>query len=72
MYDAENIEFRFHMFRETLDSFVVGKFNVPMFKGNINDDVNFYQSYVLKMAKINLFDRFLFFPFITRNNPILL
>ena len=41
------------------------KLNVPMFKGKINDVVNLYQSCVLKMANINMFDLFLFFPFIT-------
>ena len=30
-----------------------------MFEGNINCDINLYQSCVLKMANINLFDPFL-------------
>ena len=38
---------------------------MQMFKGDINDDVSLYQSCVVKMANINLFDPFLFFPFIT-------
>ena len=40
---------------------VVVKFNVPMLKGN--DDASFYLSYVLKMARINLFDP-IFSPFL--------
>ena len=61
------------MFLEKMELFVVGKFNAPMFKGNIDDDVKLYQSYVLKIAKIILFDQiFNFFPFITPDIPILL
>ena len=33
---------------------------MQMFEGNINDDVNLYQSCVLKVANINLFDTSLF------------
>ena len=39
--------------------FVLGKFDVLKFEGNISDYVNLYRSYVLKMAKIYLIDRFI-------------
>ena len=48
---------------------VAVKFNVPMLKANIDDYVNSYLSYVLKMARINLFVPFS--PFLAGDNLIL-
>ena len=42
------------MFPEKFDLFVVVKFNVQLFKGNINDDVDLYWSYVLENGKNKL------------------
>ena len=59
------------MFIDKIDFVVAGQFNASMFKGNMKDDVNLYQSYVLKIVQIILCDPILnFFPFITLDIPI--